>query len=179
MHLTWCLLKAFLKEIESHPAGKPRVTIAWEKYVVQLKTTWAKKMNSDLYYQGQMEVPKCRHWTCRLWFVKKPLLTNATLCTCLPGEKQERRSYFNVVNGSSVLSWGKGGAAGIAEEQTLRNDLLYNILCKAHHFISFNAEAHNHPRVTERRRPRFRKSKKLSPGHRIWTGGVRSWSLNS
>ena len=66
-----------------------------------LETPWTEKANSGLQKQGQIDVPKDRHWTCRLWFVKELLLTRTTLCTCLPGEKQEVAD-FSVVNDSSA-----------------------------------------------------------------------------
>lgn len=111
-------------------------------------------------------MPKGRHWTCRLWFGKKPLLTNGTRCTCPLGEEQERGPSFSVVNGSLALL---GEAAGTQEEPTSRDDLFCAIYFVKHitspHLILRPASTP----ILQRKRPKFRRSKQLSPGHRIWT----------
>lgn len=65
-----------------------------------------RKQNSGLTYQGQIEMPKGRCRTCRLWFVKEPLPTRVTACTCLPGEQPQGVTYLSVANDSSTKPLG-------------------------------------------------------------------------
>lgn len=94
-------------------------------------------------------MPKGSHLTCGLWFIKKPFFTRATLCTCLPDEKQLGVPYFSVL---MVLQLNPGEASWYCRRTNPQGWLtMYHILREAHCLISFNAQTYNYPYLTERR----------------------------